>query len=141
MRCKKLDLFSDIEDLKVHHSYKIRQYISYDRANRPEREALLKQVSNDLIRVGVLKPDDPIVFRDLLFQKYGYVVYDHIRKEVVQEIHDYLHAFDIHPCGRYGAWEYLWTDETILNGKAAAEKVATELNHGGSLDFREQVSV
>jgi len=73
--------------------------------------------------MGILRQGDKLLFQDVFYQKYGYVIYDHFREEAVGKIHKYLKSFNIYPCGRYGAWEYLWSDQAILNGKAVAEKV------------------
>ncbi len=96
---------------------------SYDRENPPDPDALVETMCRDLTRVGVLRPNDSVVFQDVLYQPYGYVVYDHARVQTVSEIHAYLHSLNIYPCGRYGSWEYLWSDEAIMDGKAAAERV------------------
>lgn len=59
--------------------------------------------------------------------KYGYVIFDENRKPAIKVVHDYLSKFDIIPCGRYGLWKYLWSDEAILSGKKAAEKLNDSL--------------
>lgn len=105
----------------------IQAEVSYDRENPPEKKGLLEQVHSDLINVGVLSQDDHIVFSDTIFQKYGYVIYDHNRKEAVNKIHDYLRALDIYPMGRYGCWEYLWSDQSVISGRNAAQKLIREI--------------
>ena len=58
--------------------------------------------------------------------KYGYMILEN-RKPSIKAVHDYLSKFDIIPCGRYGLWKYLWSDEAILSGKKAAEKLNDSL--------------
>lgn len=101
----------------------IQSEVSYDRKNPPEKDTLIRQVQNDLVRVGVLKPNDRRSFEDVIYQNYGYVIYDRYRRQAVKEIHDFLGGLNIYPCGRYGSWEYLWSDEAIFSGKKTAEKV------------------
>ncbi len=106
----------------------IQAEVSYDKENPPERDELLRRVHRDLIRVGILRPEDSLSFLDVPYQKYGYVIYNRHRKDAVKKVHEYLHHLDIYPCGRYGAWEYLWSDEAVLSGKRIAEKVLSYEN-------------
>jgi UDP-galactopyranose mutase len=96
----------------------IQTEVSYDKNNPPERNNLIRQVHDDLIKVGILKPEDHISFKDVVYKKYGYVVYDKARKESVNKIHEFLNNLSIYPCGRYGDWEYLWSDQAIFSGNS-----------------------
>jgi hypothetical protein len=100
--------------------------ISYDRKDRPDRDDLLRQVRADLVRFGVLRGNDRMLFEDVVFQEYGYVIYDHAREEALREIQDYLKRVNIHTCGRYGEWKYLWSDQSVLSGKRAAQRIVRE---------------
>lgn len=88
------------------------------------RERMVDRVVQDLLKAKVLTPDDRIVFSETIDIKYGYVIFDGNRRRAVDTIHDYLKTVNIVPCGRYGSWAYLWSDEAILSGKMAAEKVS-----------------
>jgi len=101
----------------------IQAEISFNGEPVPKRAELLRQVRTDLIKTGILKPEDSISFEDFTFLKYGYVIYDHYRKSAVRKIHEYLNRLDIYPCGRYGDWEYQWVDGAVLSGKKIAEKI------------------
>ncbi len=100
--------------------------ISYDRKDPPEPGDLLRRVRADLVRFGILRGDDRILFEDVAFQEYGYVIYDHAREEALREIQSYLKPLRIHTCGRYGEWKYLWSDQSILSGKLAAQRVVRQ---------------
>ena len=63
------------------------------------------------------------IFVDTFDIKHAYIVFDKYRKPAIRTIHNYLKPFDIIPCGRYGLWAYLWSDEAIMSGKKAAEKL------------------
>ncbi len=103
--------------------------ISYDRKDRPDPDELLHRVRADLVRFGILRADDTILFEDVLFQEYGYVIYDHNRQEALREIQRYLKPLNIHTCGRYGEWKYLWSDQSVLSGKRVAQRVVREKSH------------
>ena len=112
------------EGLTPDNAASVQAEISYDMDTPPESEELKEKVLLDLVKVGVLRPDEKIIFTDVVYQDYGYVIYDKHRKDAVGTIHGYLNVLGIYPCGRYGAWEYLWSDDAIISGKKAADKVA-----------------
>jgi UDP-galactopyranose mutase len=113
----------------------IQAEVSYDKNNPPDADELVNTVHQDLVRTGILTPEDRITFKDVLYQKYGYVIYDHNRKEAVIRILEYLNSMQIFPCGRYGAWEYLWSDDAVLSGKDTAEKVMAIVGAGGGAEL------
>ena len=119
----------------------IQAEISYDREDAPGEEELVDSVLRDLVRVGILQPTDEPSFKDVMYQKYGYVIYDHARADAVKTIHSFLNDISIFPCGRYGAWEYLWSDEAVLSGKNTVEEVSRRipagLNASDRLEVRE----
>ena len=98
--------------------------ISYGNENPlpGDREQIIEKVKQDLTKVDILRDDDEIIYLDTYDIKYGYVIFDKNRKPSVKRIHNYLESHDIVPCGRYGLWAYLWSDEAIMSGKKAAEK-------------------
>lgn len=76
----------------------------------------------DLKRIGVLREDDDILFRDVMHIDYANVVFDLDRAEALRIVHGYLDDIGIAYCGRYGDWAYIWTDESFMSGEKAAEK-------------------
>ena len=99
--------------------------ISYGNDNQllGDKEEIIEKVKKDLIRADILRADDEITYLDTYDIKYGYVIFDKNRKPSIKKIHEFLKPHDIIPCGRYGLWAYLWSDEAIMSGKKAAEKL------------------
>ena len=87
------------------------------------RDKMADRVVNELIAAKVLSATDEIIYLDTVDVKYGYVIFDKERRPAIKKVHDYLKSKGIIPCGRYGLWAYLWSDEAILSGKKAAEKL------------------
>lgn len=87
------------------------------------RDKIAERVISDLIKAGILLKDDEIVYLDTIDIEQAYVVFDKQRKPAIKTVHDYLKLHNIMPCGRYGMWAYLWSDEAILSGKKAAERL------------------
>jgi hypothetical protein len=57
--------------------------------------------------------------------EYANVVFDHRRKSAVTTIRRWAAKRDIVLAGRYGLWEYLWSDDAVLSGYAAADVILT----------------
>lgn len=87
------------------------------------KKKLSDRVIKELIGINLINKNDKIVFLDTIDIKYGYVIFDKERQLAIKKIHAYLKKVNITPCGRYGLWAYLWSDEAILSGKKAAETI------------------
>lgn len=96
-----------------------------------DRQRITQQVIADLQRVGVLRRDDVVEVKSTMDIPYGYVIYDHQRPNHVRTIHEWLISQRIHPTGRYGKWEYLWSHDALLVGMQTADEVLTQ--SGGEL--------
>jgi len=123
--------FNFAEGLVPEGTSSIQAEVAY-RGRQPDPSEITAQVKKDLVKVGVLAADTGIIAENIVFLPYGYVIYEHNRKQLVQTIHSYLEQLDIYPCGRYGAWEYLWSDQAILSGKDVVEKIAAKDAMNGS---------
>ncbi len=82
----------------------------------------------DLIRCGLLKESDDIPVREVVVCPYANVIFDHDWAPSIQLIHKYLDDVGIHYCGRYGDWDYLWTDQSFTSGENAAATLLDSLN-------------
>tara|TARA_B100000212_G_C27383861_1_gene538278 strand:+ start:5277 stop:6569 length:1293 start_codon:yes stop_codon:yes gene_type:complete len=87
------------------------------------KEDMAQRAIEDLKKANIILESDNIIYEHTYDIKYGYVVYDENKKESVKKIHEFLKPHSIFPCGRYGLWAYLWSDEAIMSGKVAAEKL------------------
>lgn len=73
---------------------------------------------------GILKRSDEISAKIWMPVKVGYVVYDFARTRAVDVIFRHLRTLGVESIGRYGGWKYSFMEETIMDGKACAERVA-----------------
>ncbi|MBK7960890.1 MAG: hypothetical protein IPK04_06590 [Bdellovibrionales bacterium] len=68
-----------------------------------------------------------IIMLDVRFAKYANITFDlnivNNRKCVV----DFMNSKGIHTVGRYGEWDYFWSDQSFLSGKRAADKLAKQM--------------
>jgi protoporphyrinogen oxidase len=81
----------------------------------------IEPVVRDLLRCGILRPDDTILFSGAMLLNYANVIFDLDRAPALEIVHGYLDDIGIAYCGRYGDWGYMWTDESFKSGELAAE--------------------
>ena len=99
--------------------YYSRKYRPLDRA--PEQ--CIEPVIADLMRCGVLKETDKILFRHAMHIPCANVIFDLEASEATATVHGYLNDVGIGYAGRYGDWAYLWTDEAFNSGRKSARAI------------------
>ena len=97
--------------------------IAHSRFRPLNKENVLNSTIDKLKSTGILKSSDNIMFQNVIHQKYAYVIFDKYRKACVNKVRSYLRKYDIETCGRFGEWDYLWMDQSIMSGKRAAESI------------------
>ena len=102
--------------------------IAYSRTKPLDARRLVARVVEALREVGILQPDDRVVFDDEIDIPYAYVVYDFKRQASVDTIHAWMKSVDLYPCGRFGEWGYHWSFEAIESGRRVAAEVARRLS-------------
>lgn len=91
--------------------------ISESRYKPVKKETLISEVICNLKKVGILKKDDEILIAKVLTLNPAYIIYDLNHRRHVAKILSYLESQNIYSCGRFGEWEYLNMDHSILSGK------------------------
>jgi UDP-galactopyranose mutase len=87
------------------------------------RDTLVEDVIRDLKKTDYLKDEGEILAHNVLELTPAYIIYHIGHRRDVEFIHAYLRSIDIWPCGRFGDWEYLNMDHSILCGKRVAEQL------------------
>ncbi|HLZ22626.1 MAG TPA: NAD(P)-binding protein [Ktedonobacterales bacterium] len=90
-------------------------------------ESCIEPVIADLRRVGLIREDDEILYKNATFAKYANIIFDHDRPKALATVHGYLDEIGVNYCGRYGDWAYLWTDDSFKSGERAAESALARL--------------
>ena len=90
--------------------------------NTESDSEIIEKAISDLIKIGILSGKEEILFAKCERIKNAYVVFDENRKPSVEIIHNYLEEIGVVPSGRFGMWAYLWSDESIINGKVAGTR-------------------
>lgn len=94
------------------------------RGVKPDVEETKEKVREGLVDADILHEEDNLDVFDALDFKYAYVIYDLAHRRNVNLIQGYLKTLGVSPIGRFGEWEYLNMDKSILSGKKAAEELA-----------------
>ncbi len=108
----------------------IQAEIYFSKKYRPlnkKPDEFIQPVIDDLKRCGLIREDDEILFRNAMLIPYANVIFDLDRAEALSTVHGYLDDIDIAYCGRYGEWDYLWTDQSFISGENAAQKVLDKI--------------
>ena len=100
--------------------------IYYSRQKPLPRGNLLQRALRDLRRIGMLREDDELMVAHTRDISFANVLFTRDREASVTTIHRFLHARGIYPCGRYGEWGYLWSDQAVLSGRRVAEQMSQE---------------
>lgn len=87
----------------------------YCRKNQYSKEELYNRSVKRFIELGIIKEED-ILFTDIRFEPYANVIFDHNIYEARKIVRDYLQSIGIETIGRFGEWDYLWSDQSLLSG-------------------------
>lgn len=68
-----------------------------------------------LIELGIIKNED-IKFVDIRFEEYANVIFYSNIYESRKIVRDYLSLIGIQTIGRFGEWDYLWSNQSLLSG-------------------------
>jgi protoporphyrinogen oxidase len=101
------------------------------RPDEPAGEGLEGRVVDDLVRAGVVKRAGDVVLVKPVRIDPAYVIFDRARRAALPVLFDYLMRNRIMPIGRYGAWNYLGMEDSILHGMQAANRLRIEAATGG----------
>ena len=89
----------------------------------PCKDVLNRAIEN-LRRIGLLRKEDRILVAQEQHIPYANVLFDRDRAPNLALVQGYLAKQGIVCCGRYGEWEYYWSDDSIISGWRAAMRVA-----------------
>lgn len=83
---------------------------------------LIAHTKQKFARMGICKDED-IICEDCRILPFGNVIFTHGMEKHRQIVLDFLASQGIISCGRFGEWDYLWSDQSFLSGKRAAENL------------------
>lgn len=83
---------------------------------------LLENTRKAILAMGIAKDED-ILFMDHRRVRDGNVIFFKGMEEKRRQCHEWLAAHDICWAGRFGEWDYLWSNQAFMSGRRAADRV------------------
>jgi len=87
-------------------------------SNRLCPDKLVENIKTNLLEMNICTEKE-IEFLHHKHLPFGNVVFDHNMEERRQVVLDYLDSVNIKTCGRFGEWDYFWSDQSFMSGKNA----------------------
>lgn len=78
-------------------------------------QQLLDGTVGRLVSLGIIKQED-ILFTHVAFEPYANVIFSEPVYEARKTVRDYIHSLGIKTFGRFGVWDYLWSDQSLMSG-------------------------
>lgn len=101
------------------------QFETYSSKHKPlpmSKENLMEHIVASGIKMNIFSKDD-IKMVDHRNIKYGNVIFLHDTVMMRKKIIEYLSTKGIKVIGRFGKWDYLWSDQSFLSGKYEVSNV------------------
>jgi protoporphyrinogen oxidase len=86
------------------------------------REAAIENTLQGIKKMKLCHEDD-IIFVDYRMLPYGNVLFLHNMEKDRDCIRTYIQHYGVDLIGRFGEWDYLWSDQSYLSAKNKALKV------------------
>lgn len=78
-------------------------------------DELIAKSVEPLIAMGIIRRED-IITIDIRFEPWANIVFDHHIYQARETVLQYIRSVGIEPIGRFGLWEYLWSDQALISG-------------------------
>jgi protoporphyrinogen oxidase len=98
-------------------------YVEFSHRGELAHARAEEQAVEGLLRCGLLRSRDEVLFAFAREIHGAYVLYDREYDAAKKTIMDFLGHAGIETCGRYGNWEYGGMEDALLGGKAAAARL------------------
>jgi len=96
-------------------SLQFETYFSKKKPKQLSGDSLVNHIIEKGIQMKLWELND-IAITDYQEEKHANVVFDFNRKSNVALIQDYLRTVGIISIGRFGEWDYFWSDQSLLSG-------------------------
>jgi len=93
------------------------QFEIYSRGEQSQysKEEVVANTLAALVKMGIGEPED-VLFTDHRVLSFGNVIFDLGMEANRQRVLDWAAANGIASCGRFGSWDYLWSNQSLLSG-------------------------
>lgn len=91
------------------------QFEIYCEKDKYTKEELIHGSVDKFVELGIIRKED-IFFIDVRFEPYANVIFDKNIYKNRNVVREYLLSIGIETIGRFGEWDYLWSDQAFLSG-------------------------
>jgi protoporphyrinogen oxidase len=109
-------LFSGGFDTPMRYAIQVEIYDSH--ISRLKDSEIIELISKEIVELGVFSGSP--IGSQVKRIKYANVVFDHNHNQATAEIRAFLSQHHISLMGRYGNWDYSWSDDAIESGRQSA---------------------
>lgn len=95
-------------------------YVSKYKHLNISMDELKDKVIHQLLRLDLFSIGD-VVVSDIRFEKYANIMFTPDIYKAREKVRGYLEKQGVITAGRFGEWDYLWLEQSLLSGKHAAE--------------------
>lgn len=102
------------------------QFEIYSSPRKPQVHSPEEMKANTMIalkRMGLVKSEDEVIFMHHKQLPWGNVVFDLGMEERRDLVRDWLETVGIICAGRFGEWDYLWSNQAFMSGMKAVQKI------------------
>lgn len=93
----------------------------------PDLAEITKETIEGLLRMGIIKSKNDVIFTKTWLNKYGYPIYNREHIETRNRIFLYLDKIGIYSVGRWGSWHYWNTDKVYEAVLELMEEIDTKV--------------
>ena len=83
---------------------------------------LLQGTVGKFIESGIIRQED-VLFSKVDFEPYANVIFSKPIYQARKIVRDYLLSVGIETIGRFGEWDYLWSDQSLISGMNVAHRL------------------
>lgn len=106
------------------------QFETYYSKLRPKRMSGDNLIEHIIQKGEIMKlwSKNDIEVSDYREVAYANVIFDFERSKNLAIVNSFLKEKEIYTGGRFGEWEYFWSDQSLMSGKEVAEKIVANKN-------------
>lgn len=83
---------------------------------------ILDNTIEKFIKMGLFQKED-LILKDIRTEMYANVIFDHLIYENRKIVLDFLEENKIISVGRFGEWDYFWSNQSMISGRNGALKI------------------
>jgi len=96
-------------------------YFDWERKDNINKSAMIENCIEFSKKNNIIGEKHQIISYNII--KYANIIMDNERESTVKGIRDYLERHNIYTIGRFGEWDYLWSDGSLMSGKNKIEEI------------------